>query len=145
MKALNPSTGNLEEVYVKAIDGMPVGTEVDFDGQVNDIPTGWEQVSEVLWTNSAPSSNFNAQTIQLDLTNYDKIEIIYRYNKENLNTYKKVEGQIGYLSTMEWLGGATILSRNFTVNTTGVVFSSGYSGSSISEQSLIPYQIIGYK
>lgn len=45
MKARNPSTGNLETVYVKALDSMPVGTEVDFDGTSADIPTGWEQVA----------------------------------------------------------------------------------------------------
>lgn len=45
MKALNPSTGNLERVYVKALDSMPVGTEVDFDGQTSNIPVGWEEVT----------------------------------------------------------------------------------------------------
>lgn len=44
MKARNPNTGNLEEVYVKALDSMPIGTEVDFDGSASDIPIGWEQV-----------------------------------------------------------------------------------------------------
>lgn len=43
MKARNPSTGTLETVYVKALDSMPVGTEVDFDGSASDIPTGWEE------------------------------------------------------------------------------------------------------
>lgn len=46
MKARNPNTGNLETVYVKALDSMPVGTEVDFDGTSADIPTGWEEISE---------------------------------------------------------------------------------------------------
>lgn len=46
MKARNPSTGNLETVYVKALDSMPVGTEVDFDGTNADIPTGWEQITD---------------------------------------------------------------------------------------------------
>ena len=44
MKVLNPNTGQFEEVYVKALDSLPVGTEIDFDGAVSDIPTGWEQV-----------------------------------------------------------------------------------------------------
>lgn len=46
MKARNPSTGTLETVYVKALDSMPVGTEVDFDGTSADIPTGWEQITD---------------------------------------------------------------------------------------------------
>lgn len=44
MKAKNPSTGNFEEVYVKALDSLPVGTEIDFTGSASDIPVGWEQV-----------------------------------------------------------------------------------------------------
>lgn len=44
MKVKNPSTGNFEEVYVKALDSLPVGTEVDFTGSASDIPAGWEQV-----------------------------------------------------------------------------------------------------
>ena len=44
MKALNPSTGNLEKVYVKALDGMPVGSQVEFTGST--IPTGWEEVND---------------------------------------------------------------------------------------------------
>ena len=46
MKALNPSTGNLEEVYVKALDSMPVGAEIDFTGADSDIPLGWEKVND---------------------------------------------------------------------------------------------------
>ena len=41
MKVLNPSTGNFEELYVKALDSMPVGTIVYYDGQASDIPIGW--------------------------------------------------------------------------------------------------------
>lgn len=44
MKARNPSTGTLETVYVKALDSMPVGTIVDYDGDT--IPTGWEEVND---------------------------------------------------------------------------------------------------
>ena len=46
MKVKNPSTGNFEEVYVKALDSLPVGTEVDFTGSASDIPAGWEQIEE---------------------------------------------------------------------------------------------------
>lgn len=42
MKALNPNTGTYDTIYVKALDSMPVGTIVGFDGQASDIPTGWE-------------------------------------------------------------------------------------------------------
>lgn len=38
--------GQWKEIYVKALDSMPVGTEIDFDGQASDIPVGWEQVDD---------------------------------------------------------------------------------------------------
>lgn len=46
MKVKNPSTGNFEEVYVKALDSLPVGAEIDFTGSASDIPVGWEQVDD---------------------------------------------------------------------------------------------------
>ena len=44
MKARNPQTGNLETVYVKALDSMPVGTQIEYTGDT--IPTGWEEVND---------------------------------------------------------------------------------------------------
>lgn len=44
MKALNPSTGQFDTVYVKALDSMPVGSQIEFIG--NTIPAGWEQVND---------------------------------------------------------------------------------------------------
>lgn len=44
MKARNPSTGNLETVYVKALDSLPVGSVLDFTGSSADVPAGWEEV-----------------------------------------------------------------------------------------------------
>lgn len=38
------SQGNFKEIYVKALDSMPVGSEIDFNGTSADIPAGWEQV-----------------------------------------------------------------------------------------------------
>ena len=72
MKARNPSTGNLEKVYVKALDSMPVGAEIDFDGQASDIPTGWEQVDNVVSSINAVSyteqSITNTGTTITDMT-----------------------------------------------------------------------------
>ena len=42
MKARNPITGNLENVYVKAFDGIPVGTIIPFTSNIPSlIPTGY--------------------------------------------------------------------------------------------------------
>jgi hypothetical protein len=36
--------GQFKEIYVKALDSLPVGAEIDFDGDSADIPDGWELV-----------------------------------------------------------------------------------------------------
>lgn len=80
MKAINPSTGNLETVYVKALDSMPVGTEVDFDGDSADIPTGWEQVdgkSLVAYTLYNGQATNNNITLSDSAANYSQIEIFF--------------------------------------------------------------------
>lgn len=42
MKYKDPQTGNLRPYGTKVEDTLPVGTEVDYDG--NDVPEGWEEV-----------------------------------------------------------------------------------------------------
>ena len=44
MKAKDKTTGTFKEVYVKALDSLPVGAEIDFEG--TDIPTGWEETTD---------------------------------------------------------------------------------------------------
>ena len=39
--------GQWVDVNIKALDSLPIGSEIDFTGSVSDIPTGWEQVSKV--------------------------------------------------------------------------------------------------
>lgn len=84
MKARNPNTGNFEKLYVKALDSMPIGTEVDFDGSVSDIPDGWEEVSGTNYTAFELYNNTSGTTgtIQLSdsVSNYSYIEILYFIN-----------------------------------------------------------------
>jgi len=44
MKAKDKTTGQFKKVYVKAMDALPVGTELDFDGSLADLPEGWVEV-----------------------------------------------------------------------------------------------------
>ena len=44
MKYRDPETGEFKELYVKAADTLPVGTEVDYDG--DEVPAGWEEVED---------------------------------------------------------------------------------------------------
>ena len=42
LKYKDETTGTFKDLEVKALDSMPVGTIVDYDGQASDIPAGWE-------------------------------------------------------------------------------------------------------
>lgn len=42
MKYRDPDTGELKDIYVKASDTLPIGTEVDYNG--TEVPNGWEEV-----------------------------------------------------------------------------------------------------
>lgn len=59
MKALDTVSGTFKKVYVKALDSLPVGTEVDFNGQAGDIPAGWEAVSDKSIMTSGISASFS--------------------------------------------------------------------------------------
>ena len=48
--------GTYKDIYVKAFDTLPVGTEVDYDGQT--VPDGWEEVDEY----ETGSGNFDTST-----------------------------------------------------------------------------------
>ena len=88
MKARNPSTGTLETVYVKALDSMPVGTEVDFDGTSADIPIGWEQVNNVLYDRTGVQGpNYNktdglkgSESLSIDMSSYKRIKVYGYFN-----------------------------------------------------------------
>ncbi len=45
MLARDRQTNQFKKVYVKALDSLPVGSEIDFDGQASDIPVGWEETT----------------------------------------------------------------------------------------------------
>ena len=57
--------GQFKEIYVKALDSLPVGTIVDYDGQASDIPAGWEtygtgQIKKTSETRPLASHTVNA-------------------------------------------------------------------------------------
>ena len=126
---------------------------------------GAKQEETVLWTNSAPTSNFAGQEINLsnDIDNYDYIGIKYYYNTTyqtghadsmnlvSVNDLKKwlyqdsVRHNIGSLS-MEF--GGTAYSRTvYYVSNTKLRFGSSYQvgSSATSNGTCIPYSVVGCK
>ena len=100
MKALNPNTGNLESVYVKALDSMPVGAEISFDGQVSDIPVGWEQVEDIDITSLTGGATINTTYWKNKLVkqgNICHLELAFTPNSTDLITIYQLPS--GYYSS----------------------------------------------
>lgn len=139
--------GTYKDIYVKTFDTLPVGTEVDYDG--NTVPTGWTQVDNVVWENDSPTSSFASQDITLDDT-YSKIEIIFTgvagasqiiYIAYNDNNYMQAIGEADNKS----------IFRRYKLNGTTLWFDDGLIHNTYGAQGtvnntyLIPIKVIGYK
>lgn len=110
---------------------------------------------ELLWTNASPTSSFAAQTIPLDLSDYDFV--LVRYRRDTSATLKGLVQIIKVAENYEnvaLLGLATAdgkIGRRITnATTTGVVFASAtlystYGTGTESTTVLIPEDIYGIK
>ena len=59
--------GEYKDIYIKTFDTLPVGTEVDYDGQT--VPSGWSEVTDydTGWVDMSSyinTTNFSARTGQ---------------------------------------------------------------------------------
>lgn len=102
----------------------------------------------LLWTNPSPTSDFAAQTLALDISTYDAVEISFKDSKNNS------PGVV--VKCMK--GGNALAIQNSGVDNgarwryflpkadgTGITFSTGYNGSTSNNAYGIPYQIWGIK
>ena len=159
MKALNPSTGNLEEVYVKALDSMPVGAEIDFTGSDSDIPLGWEKVSGKsyvaydLYNNT--SGTTGDITLNDNISNYKIIELVAVNNDDTAETFDTYRFDTS-LSKFRLMGESVgtnsfnIFEKTYTKSTSSLTTTTGklYSGSNGSVTNYDVFKIIkviGYK
>ena len=139
-------------------DNLPVGVEMDFDGQASDIPTGWQQITseQILWTNSDPSTTFANQTITLSSSDYDVLGIYYydyRVTK-GMQYAKAIKGEDIRLTTTFWYDNKIyIASRkiDFVSNTslsvdnaTGIE-TDAITTPAVTNAQCIPVKIVGYK
>ena len=111
--------------------------------------------AELLWENASPTSNFAAQTIDLDLVRYSGVIIEFK-GHNNVTTIGRFYAQksdyldlstthysgIGYNnSTTHSVGTRNILN----VDDTGVEFDDTYVSSSVANDWCIPLRIYGVK
>lgn len=107
--------------------------------------------TKLLWENASPTSNFGEQTISLDLSEYEYIDITVRATTDKASQYTtrlKVGGGSVDIGAM----GSTSLYRPTTPTTTGVKFLTGRGYSSYNSSSTvqgdafaIPLKIYGIK
>lgn len=102
-----------------------------------------------LWTNANLSNSFNAQTISLDLSGYDGVEIIF-YADETTNVFQSTGFIPMRLRSALWYTTAISghrLHREFTATDNGVAFitATNYSGNAAADKICIPYIIYGIK
>lgn len=102
----------------------------------------------LLWTNSAPTSAFAAQTISLDLSAYEEVCIEYA-NGTTLDIYYQDYCRVGVSARLTYLAGSNTFSishRQANVGSSGVQFLGGIQGGSSGNNSIcIPTRIYGIK
>lgn len=145
---LNHMEDGIEEAWNHGGGGgagetLPIGSEIDFDGLVSDIPDGWEQINnnpQLLWTNPNPGNAISSDTtITLSSDDYDYILWVMRVSTTNnlscSNTSFKGYGLRTYIG-----GNYRNITRNndtsYTINP---------ANSTDFNNALIPIYAIGYK
>ena len=115
---------------------------------LNDVPH-----YTLLWTNPNPTSSFSAQTISLDLSKYDAVEVVFNQHKQNLTLVTQKIRIRGVANTCGNTNFGYFVSRNLTFKDGGVTFTNGlyygkyntYSSLATDNDFLIPYKIYGIK
>lgn len=106
--------------------------------------------AELLWTNSAPTVAFNAQTVALDLSQYVGVGIIARAttsldDKSRTVSIAKV-GNTNYNVLSATNASINITGRPFKASAAGVVFLAPYySATPVGGTFLVPIYIFGLK
>lgn len=100
-----------------------------------------------LWTNSAPTAAFAAQTVQLDLSNYDAVLIAVRAGRTDgqyWSGYCFKDDNSVFASIASKINASTdVHSRGAKMTNSGVEFSTGYKGSTSGTNYAIPIYIFG--
>ena len=145
--------GEYKEVVVKSVDTLPVGTEVDFDG--NEVPSGWTAVDNILWENSNTAQVMETTEVTLseNINNFSYYSIIFRVdtsqnNYINTGLLPVTAGTMAYA-----IQDNVIVKRQCEVTDNGnkmkfytaMRITTYGTGSSQSNNNMTPYKIIGHR
>lgn len=147
--------GTYKDIYAKAFDTLPVGAEVDYDGQT--VPDGWTQIDDnpkVLWQNSDVTQSFSAQDITLsdNISNYRYYEIICKRGTTTTSPCFAT-GKIPSNQTTQIMMSSDKFYYRSVISVSGTTMTFGdgryydaYAGNNIQANgNVIPYQVLGYK
>ena len=107
--------------------------------------SGGGEVKELLWTNPNPSVRFDAQTVSLNLTEYDQCMI--EFNASTIVSEGIISRVLINKNEVNGAGGIQDNSgcgRKITMNDNGIIFSSAYKYTTISG-TVIPIHIYGIR
>ena len=125
------------------------GLEVDTNGVLSSPAISME----LLWENASPTSDFAAQTISLDLSEYDEVEIEYICHGSTSHK-KRVKGKIGeavigdmVMSNVGYTAGSTVYAgfRAMQINSNGIAFQAACSYVATANNLVKPIKIYGIK
>ena len=118
-------------------------------GAIGIIPTSKK---ELLWTNSSPVASFAAQTVELDLSNYDAVVVTATATTSAAEaeygqkcTRFLLIGSGDYLESYGGTSGIVISIKPVLATTSGVEFGATNYNGSTNNGRVIPYQIYGIK
>lgn len=154
IKYKDTTTGDYIPVNTKTTDTLPVGSEVDFDG--NEVPSGWTEVNNVLYYNASGSND--TITLSDNVNNYDYLEIYYSGNTPSNILTQKVDLKLGngtilFMFNADNNGSMYFNTRSVsisgtTISTNGTRYGTGQSGSWSNfshTNNVYIYKVIGYK
>lgn len=103
---------------------------------------------KLLWTNPSPTSDFAARTVEVDLSDYDAVDVVFK-NYKTSNPGRMIRCKKGgdALNIQNAGDGTNSRWRYFVAKSdnTGVQFYDGYYGSTVNNAYSVPYQIYGIK
>ena len=145
----SPTTNNDYEIpyQIYAVDVAPPNVDYTL--------TEEKDVQELLWTNPNPTASFAAQTIDLDLSEYDAVEIVYKVDNGVTAEQQSMIAIVGNTCRLDIIGQSSgkpfVARRNATINSTSIAFTADYYVTTTTSDwvsatnHIIPIEIYGIK
>lgn len=102
---------------------------------------------DLLWTNSAPTSSFSAQTLSIDMSDYNMIFVIAT-SRTDLDVRFTALFNVGtYTARLctTFTGTNVYTTRNVNLTSASLGFEGGYNGSTANNSYCIPLYIYGVR